>query len=159
MKQEFHRVNDLLDYVHSPAGKAGEGLYRVGEISPDLAARILSATGLDVKGFELVLDQSGVRHTLKQHGSDNAASEIAQGQVPIADADFEALTSWLPTPHTVRAGDARPGKRPMPCVEFYFEHPTGKVCAVLEFRPGRRRLVLTTMYKKRPAAEAADLNL
>ncbi|WP_375416138.1 hypothetical protein [uncultured Hymenobacter sp.] len=157
MKQEFYSIAELLAYTSSPTGKAGEGFCRVGPIPSGLAVQIQAATGLNVEGFELVLDQSGVRHTLEQHGLDNAASEIAQGQVPIEDADFGALASWLPTPDNVWAGEMRPGKLPMPCLEFQFRHPTGIVSAILEFRPGRRRLVLTTMYKKRPAAEATDL--
>lgn len=157
MKQEFYSIADLLAYTSSLTGRAGEGFYRVGPVTPALAAQVQAATGLNVQGFTLVLDQSGVRHTFKQHGLSNAASEIAQGQVPVEDTDFEALASWLSTPHTICAGEVRPGKRPMPCVEFQFWYPTGKVSAVLEFRPGRRRLVLTTMYKKRPAAEATDL--
>lgn len=111
---------------------------------------MLAAAGIDTSGFTLVLDQSGILHTFRKHGLKNAASEVAQGQIPIEEADIEALAEWLLTPQAVCAGLPRPGRLPMSCVEFQFLHVTGKVSAVLEIRPGRRRLVLTTLYKKRP---------
>ena len=150
MHHEFYCIGDLLAYLRQATAEITEGYCRIGNVSSGLAEEILTATGLDVRGFALVLDRSGIQHTLKQHGTANAASEIAQGQVPIEEADFMALADWLPTPKIVRRGQARPGRFPMPCMELYAANPSGLVCAVMEYRPGRRRLALATMYKKRP---------
>lgn len=152
MYQEFYRISDLLAHIQLPVHTITEGFCRLGSISTALAGEVRAATGLDVRGFEVVLDRSGVQHTFKQHGNANAASEIAQGQVPIGEADFLELSEWLLTPHAVQSGQVRPGRQPMPCVEFYATLLTGRICAVLEFRPGRKRLALITMYKKRPTA-------
>lgn len=152
MPQEFYHITNLLAHLRLPAREITEAFYRADDVSAELAAEVLAATGLDVRGFSLVLDRSGIQHTFKKHGLANAASEIAQGQIPIEEFDFVTLAEWLATPERVCPGQPRPGQLPMPCVEFYFTHSTGLLCAVLEFRPGRQRLVLVTMYKKRPTA-------
>ena len=148
MHHELYIVTDLLTHLLLPPAKITEGFFRVGSVSLELAKRVQVATGLQVRGFEVVLDRSGIQHSFKQHGVGNAASEIAQGQGPIEAADFLALPEWLPAPEAVRPGQLRPGRQPMPCVEFYATLPSGLTCAILEFRPGRKRLALVTMYKK-----------
>ncbi|MFC6223167.1 hypothetical protein ACFP2F_07930 [Hymenobacter artigasi] len=152
MHQRFRTLGELLANHLLPPDEIKEGFCCVGNVSAVLALQVQEAAGLNVEGFEVVLDRSGVRHTLRQHGVVNAASEIAQGQVPIGEADFLALSEWLLTPQAVHPGQLRPGRQPMPCIEFYANLATGQICAILEFRPGRKRLALVTMYKKRPAA-------
>lgn len=149
---QFTTLADLLANHHLPPRETKEGFCCIAAVSATLAEQVWAVARLRVVGFELVLDRSGIRHTLKQHGVENAASELAQGQVPISDTDFLALPNWLAAPELVQPGQPRPGQQPLPCVEFYAVLPTGRVCAVLEYRSGRQRLALVTMYKKRPAA-------
>jgi hypothetical protein len=149
MNQEFTTIAALLVFLQHP--QVGiEAYCRLGVVSSVLAAAIKVATGLDAAGFTVVLDRSGIQHTFRKHGLRNAASELAQGQIPIEDADFEVLPEWLLAPDSLHLGQARPGKQPMPCIELRGARPDGLVSVILEYRPGRRRLVLTTMYKKRP---------
>ncbi|MDO7873760.1 hypothetical protein Q5H93_03380 [Hymenobacter sp. ASUV-10] len=150
MYQEFATIADLLLQLQKPAIPHSESYYRVGEVTQKMTADILAVTGLQVAGFTVMLDLSGVRHTLKKHGLHAAASQLAQGQLPIVQADFQDLVDWVLQPDSIIVGKPRLGKHPMPCCELQSSQPTGLVSAVLEYRPGRRRLVLVTMYKKRP---------
>ena len=50
------------------------------------AALILEKTGLNVAGFTRVLDNYGVRHTIKQHG--DAVKEARRGQIAVTVEDF-----------------------------------------------------------------------
>ena len=147
---QFTAIADLLANHYLPPHETKEGFCRIANVSVTLSEQVWAAARLQVVGFKLVLDRSGIRHTLKQHGVGNAASELAQGQVPITDTDFLALPNWLAAPELVQAGQPRPRQQPLPCVEFYAQGPTGRVCAVLEYRHGRKCLAVVTMYKKRP---------
>lgn len=149
MNQEFSTVPELLVFLQQPYAGI-EAYYRFGTISAALAARLRAATGLEAEGFTVVLDRSGIQHTFRKRGLQNAASELAQGQIPIEETDFVALPEWLLEPDSIQVGQPRSGKQPLPCVELQSTRPDGRVSVILEYRPGRRRLVLTTMYKKRP---------
>lgn len=50
------------------------------------AALILEKTGLNVTGFTRILDNYGVRHTLKQHG--DPIKEARRGQIAVTLEDF-----------------------------------------------------------------------
>lgn len=48
--------------------------------------RIKADTGFDLEGFERILDNYGVRHTIKKHG--NQKAESARGQIAVTLDDF-----------------------------------------------------------------------
>ena len=148
--REFSTISDLLMHLNDPTSKE-EYYLKVGVLSYNLVAKISQETALEVVGFTLLLDRSGIQHTLKRHGVANATSELAQGQIPIENADFESLVTWLPSPDSVCAGQPRLGNK-QPCVEFHHAHFSGRMVAVLEYRPRHKKLALVTMYKKRPTA-------
>ena len=151
MRHEFTDLAELLQSLTQPVYT--DGFCVIAEVPPALAKEISRVAGLEATGFNIVLDRSGIQHTLKQHGQAKAAAEFARGQVPIENADFETLPHWLAAPHRIDVGQPRPAKLALPCVECRFSHPSGQYCGVLEFRSGRKELALVTMYKKRPANE------
>ncbi|MDI1243817.1 MAG: hypothetical protein PSV24_00245 [Rhodoferax sp.] len=53
------------------------------------AALILEKTGLDVRGYTRIIDNYGVRHTMKQHG--NEVQEIKRGQIAVTWDDFSKI--------------------------------------------------------------------
>lgn len=63
------------------------------------ASLILQKTGLNVTGFTRVLDNYGVRHTIKQHG--NAANEGRRGQIAVALEDFEKIVLITSQPDNI----------------------------------------------------------
>jgi thioredoxin-like negative regulator of GroEL len=71
----------------------------LGEISPALAARVLSETGVDVAGFQLIVDNYSIRHTVERHG--DPAQEARQGQVAVEKKDFSLLLTILEEADTI----------------------------------------------------------
>lgn len=63
------------------------------------ADRILRETGLDVSGFERVLDNYGVRHTMKRHG--NEKTEAKRGQIAVTFEDFDLIPLITSRPDSV----------------------------------------------------------
>lgn len=65
----------------------------------DNATLILQKTGLDVNGFTRVIDNYGVRHTLKQHG--DATKEARRGQLAVTPDDFGLIPMITSHPDSV----------------------------------------------------------
>lgn len=63
------------------------------------AAAIKAATGFDLAGFERILDNYGIRHTMKQHGT--PAAEAARGQIAVSLDDFGLIPLITSAPDTV----------------------------------------------------------
>lgn len=63
------------------------------------AALILAKTGLDVHGYTRVIDNYGVRHTMKQHG--DAAKEAKRGQIAVTLDDFSKVALITSEPDDV----------------------------------------------------------
>ena len=67
----------------------------------DNAGLILEKTGIDVAGFTRILDNYGVRHTIKQHG--DPAKESRRGQVAVVLNDFGLIPLVTALPDNVFA--------------------------------------------------------
>ena len=65
------------------------------------AERIKAETGFDVSGFERIIDNYGIRHTIKRHG--NEAIESARGQIAVTLADFDLVPLITASPDLVFA--------------------------------------------------------
>jgi hypothetical protein len=63
------------------------------------APAIKAATGFELGGFERILDNYGVRQTMKQHGS--LGVESARGQIPVSLEDFGLIPLITAEPDTV----------------------------------------------------------
>lgn len=61
--------------------------------------RIKAETGFDVEGFERILDNYGVRHTMKKHG--NQKAEAARGQIAVTIEDFALIPLITSAPDRV----------------------------------------------------------
>jgi hypothetical protein len=116
----------------------------------DNAPLILQKTGLDVTGFTRVLDNYGVRHTLKQHG--NAKQESQRGQIAVTPEDFEKILVITSEPDNVFAdGKNKIGRDVIVFVKVIdgigYRH-------VEEIR-GKHRLVATDSLRKKKGAWSA----
>ncbi len=63
------------------------------------AALIFEKTGHDVSGFTRVLDNYGVRHTIKQHG--DPVKEIRRGQIAVTLDDFSKIALITSAPDDI----------------------------------------------------------
>jgi hypothetical protein len=94
MTSEIERRADLVAFA-AEAQKVADRVMvmKVGPVRN--AAHIKTATGFDLDGYERIIDNYGIRHTLKQHGSD--AIEATRGQIAVTTHDFgliDLITSW-----------------------------------------------------------------
>lgn len=87
----------------------------------------------------MVLDESAVRHSLKNHG--NPELEQARGNIAINPNDFLQVAGCLQSPDIVL-----PGK-----TEGYLEcrkQINGHLIVVSTVRRGRKKVAVVTVYKK-----------
>lgn len=114
------------------------------------ALLIFQKTGLDVTGFTRVLDNYGVRHTMKQHG--NAANEGRRGQIAVTVEDFEKIVLITSHPDNIFAdGKNKIGRDVLVFVKVIdgigYRH-------VEEIR-GKHKLVATDSMRKKKGAWSA----
>ena len=114
------------------------------------ASLILEKTGLNVAGFTRVLDNYGVRHTIKQHG--NAAKESRRGQIAVTLGDFEKIVLITSQPDNIFAdGKNKIGRDVLVFVKVIdgigYRH-------VEEIR-GKHKLVATDSMRKKKGAWSA----
>ena len=126
-------------------------IMHVGPLRSVDAIRRATATedgpGLDLEGYVISLDNSGVQHAISRHGDEK--EELKRGQMPIKSSDFGILEQAINRPDfVVPDGESRTGRGAL---------LFGKVIdgvgylLVMEVRSGQRVLALTSMRKKRGA--------
>ena len=70
-------------------------------VIPDgLAQRVMEATGLEVSGHWVCIDNFGIIHTLEQHG--NPISEARRGQIAVEKEDFIKYLDIFLEPDEIR---------------------------------------------------------
>ncbi len=87
-------------------GKFAEDAMRIADKKIELSLgsvqnvdRIKQDTGFDLSGFERILDNYGVRHTIKSHG--NEVAEAKRGQIAVTLADIERIPAIVSSPDRV----------------------------------------------------------
>lgn len=85
-----------------------------GAISPDLAAEIANATGVNVEGYNLSLGEDEVRKINKSHGNEN--KESLRGQRAVTEADYLSIPDIVQNADSIKRSDSDyEGK---PAIEF-----------------------------------------
>lgn len=111
---------------------------------------ILKKTGHDVNGFTRVIDNYGVRHTIKQHG--NAAKEAKRGQIAVTLEDFGKIGLITATPDDVFAdGKNKIGRD----VIVFTKVIDGIGYRHVEEIRGKNKLVATDSMRKKKGAWSA----
>jgi hypothetical protein len=91
---------DLESFSHAAVAVADRKIEAIiGEVVN--VGRILEETGFDLSGYSHVLDNYGVRHTLKKHG--NETVEEKRGQIAVKLADFSLIPRITDDPDKVFA--------------------------------------------------------
>ncbi len=135
-KAPFHRKLDLFIVPES------------------LAIKVQEATGIDINGHWVCIDNFGIIHTLEQHG--NPISEARRGQIAVEKEDFERfLDVFLYSDEIQLAGVTR--RTNLPLIQFIkkMEHKTFVIKEVRTISSLKKnkvsRLVFHTMYKIKSA--------
>ena len=124
-------------------------------IVPDeIVARVLAATGIDLNGHWVCIDNYGIIHTLEQHG--NPLSEARRGQIAVEKEDFVRFIDVFLNPDAIKlAGTTKQTK--LPLIQFV-KTIEDKMFVLKEVRTITSlhkkkisRLVFHTMYKLKAA--------
>lgn len=111
------------------------------------AELIQRKTGFDLAGFERMLDNYGVRHTMKQHGS--PSKEAARGQIAVTLEDFGLIPLITAEPDDVFAdGKNKIGRD----VIVFTKVIDGTGYRHVEEIRGKNRLVATDSMRKKKGA-------
>lgn len=139
----------LVDFAHRAAAVADKVMTEtIGLI--DNAAFIFQKTGLDLTGFTRLIDNYGIRHTLKQHG--NPAKEAGRGQLAVTLDDFGLIPLITSQPdHVFLDGKNKIGREVIVFVKLIdgigYWHAE-------EIRAGRKLVATDSMRKKKGAWSA-----
>jgi hypothetical protein len=121
----------------------------LGNVSNDLVEKIKKETGVDVAGYTHSLDESAVRHIIKEHGDDEY--ETSRGQIAVTHDDLANISSIISNPDTVAKGK---DDNTIEVSKRIGEH----IYVAQEIRTGRKKLAVVTMWKKPLSAHDAPQN-
>lgn len=118
--------------------------FSLGTISKPVAQTVKEITGLDVGGYECIIDNFAIKHTILQHG--NAAKEEKRGQVAVTLDYFEKIPLVINNPDKISDGGiTKIGRR----VILYEKQINGIIMYVEEIRTKQKELAMLTMYIKK----------
>ena len=124
-------------------------------IVPDgLIVRVMQATGIDLTGHWVCIDNYGILHTLEQHG--NLLSEARRGQIAVDREDFVLFPDVFLNPDEIKmVGKTKQTNLPLLQFVKTIENKTFVVKEVRSIASSRKkklsRLVFHTMYKIKAA--------
>jgi len=123
-----------------------------GQVTPELAQKIITATGLNLDGYIHVLDNYGVRHARKEHS--DAGAERRRGQEPVDDATFLLIPLVVLAPDSIEHG----GKSSTGLDVVRFKKQINGVFVVVEeVRASKNLLAVVTVYRLSTAAGNAAI--
>ena len=144
-------IRQLVELTYSRPGAARERV-ALGQVTPALAERIQSLTGLRLAGSLHVLDNYGVRHARKEHGQ--PGEEQRRGQEAITDDTFLDVPWVLSAPDEVElAGKNSNG---LDMLRFK-KRINGHLVIVEEVRASTGLLAVVTVYQRKTTANDAAI--
>lgn len=135
-------IQDVIDAARQPSGHAPQKAV-LGQVSDWLVQAAQESAGLNLAGFKHVLDGSAVRHIVKTHFDEKA--ERARGQLPVTEADLQALPSVVESPDRVAFGTKNRLGRDQ--VAYVKRMPDGSLLYLEEVRTGRSELAAVSVRK------------
>ncbi|UYZ64158.1 PBECR3 domain-containing polyvalent protein [Hymenobacter weizhouensis] len=142
MHQEFQTIQELVEYALQD-GPQDKGMYTFGHVSQQLSDTIWEATGKSVHQYQITINNSAIRHTIKQHGG---SRERLRGQIPVEPDDFLVLEEGILAPQQIYDAGQKPGQE-VASLKFVLVTASGNV--ILNVHPGKRRqyLAVKTIHK------------
>lgn len=142
---QFKYFNGTLSELIDAAKEKARGLLK--KVIAPVSLRLvndLEAKGIEIgRDFNHTIDNSAIRHILKQHGSE---SEEKRGQIPVTDDDFERISEIVANYDNVEPGNTK-GTNPTIVYSKTFED--GTTVYVEEKRNGKKELAAVTLWKKK----------
>ena len=138
-------IQEVIDAARQP-GHAPHNA-DLGEASPWLVQQAAEKAHLQIAGCRHVIDGSAVWHIIKRHT--NAAVEKSRGQLPLTEADIEAIPLVIASADRVVFGTKTRLKRDQ--IGYIKKMADGSLLYLEEVRAGRQELATVSM-RKYPAA-------
>ena len=105
--------------------------------------------GLDIDGYQHVIEGQAVNHIIRRHG--NPAVEKTRGQIALTDADLENIADVVSSPdariYGIKTHDG------LDIIASVKKMPDGTLALVEEVRTGRRKLGVKTLRKHTAASD------
>lgn len=93
-------VQDVVSFIRSAlSDRTSSNRAYLGKIPDGTAQRVLEETGVDITGYNAILQSDNIRHIMKKHG--DAATESARGQSPVTVEDIAQIPQVLSSPDRI----------------------------------------------------------
>lgn len=137
---------DAVSFVRNAlANRQNTDRAYLGKIPDFVSRKILEDTGLNVKGFGVMMNGDDVRHIMKNHG--DTATEQSRGQIAITPDDIARIPEILSSPDLIYASEVSDGKGRAALI---FEKQIGDYYITIQgISDGKRLLQTDTLYKRR----------
>jgi hypothetical protein len=118
--------------------------FYIGTATPNYAKKIKDKTGINVNGYNIVIDSYAILHTIKQHGDKKTEEE--RGQVAVNKSDLLLIPKIIFYPDLIIKSQYK-NKRGMNVIK-YIKQFKNKYYVLEEIRTGSKVIALNTMYIK-----------
>ena len=118
--------------------------FSIGKINQKLASKVKEITGLNVEGYEHIIDNFAIKHTILKHG--NSKNEEKRGQTAVTIDYFEKISEVIKNPDNIYDGGINDiGRR----VIVYEKNINGIIIYLEEILTKKKELAMQTMYIKK----------
>lgn len=132
------------DFVKSSVRKAFDGVrnFYLGKLSNNLVSSVEATTGIDLKGFSLMIRNDEIVHMLSEHGK---GKETRENQWPVTEGDIERISEVFNNPDSIVESKKKDyaGRK---ALEFTKKLPDGRKVVVTGVATGSKTLAIDTMY-------------
>jgi len=140
------QIQQVIDAAKQPGDTFKKAT--VGKVTGWVAEEVSNVLKKDVSGYVHTIDDSAVRHILREHGQVN--SEASRGQIAVTDADIKSIPQVVAAPDLIVLGNKTAGHKD--AVVYVKQMPDGNVLYVQEVRTGREEFAATSL-RKHPATQ------
>lgn len=140
MKFDTDKIRELVAFSVSDKTTVNKFVV-IEKINIIEAEKIKKRTGLNLNGYERILDKSSIRHVIKKHATQK---EYERGLVPVLFEDFELIPKIAKPENIIYTSRTKDNKD---AILYQFEDEN-VFFYLEEVRTGRKQVVLKTMYKK-----------
>ena len=136
--------SDAVSFIKNAlADKSNVDLAYLGKVPDHVVRRVQADTGLDIRGFGVMMNGNDVRHIMQSHG--DASAEAARGQTAVTAEDIARIPEVLSSPDKVYLSEKPDAKGRRALV---FEKKIGDDYITIQgVSNGKKVLQADTLYK------------
>lgn len=142
----MYTMERLFEFIRQMLDSKGEHTQKLipAELEQNEVERLSKLIGIDLTGFKRKIDSNGIRHVFKKHG--DPGNESLRGQISVIEADFDLVEIIVREYDILIPGSSKLGN---PTLRYEKSFPEFHLIYVEEVRPGRKEIMLQTLYKRK----------